>query len=382
MAAPDVTPYVDLTLLDVDAQTMKDRALTDAATKFPDWEQREGTIEVALIEAFSLVVDELVFAVNRIPGAVVEVLLNLYGLTRDPGAPAAATVTFTLADTTGHTIPAGTRLLLDLGEAVDPLELTTDVDLIIPAGAATVPQRTVAVTATGEPSEEGAGTAAGTELEVLDAVPYVDAVVLATPIGGARDPEDGPAFIERGIVLLTRLVTTLVAPAHFTAAALEEPYVDRAFTIDRYDPGQAPPTGRNGHVTVVAAAPGGVALAAPDKVTLETKLEDAALASIDVHIADPTITAVDVDVTVTLAAGSLAATVQAAVLAALDAYLNPASWPFGATVYRNEVIALVDNTAGVDRVTALTLNGGAGDVTLAGIGPLADLAGGSSVTVA
>ncbi len=380
MAAPDVTPYVDLTLTDVDAQTIADRALADAVSKFPEWQPREGNTEVALIEALALEVEEVTFAVNRLPGAVLEVLLRLYGLTRDAGAPATATVTFTLSDQLAHTIPAGTRLLLDLGPDSDGVELATDADLVIPAGVTTGAQRTTAVTATVN-TVDGDGTVAGTALEVLDAVPYVDSAVLGSVLTGAREPEDGAAFLERGASRLQRLVTTLVLPEQFTAAALEEAYVGRAFTVDRYDPGQVPPTGRNGHVTVVASTTTGQPIAAGDKVTLETKLEAAALAALDVHIADPTITTVDVDVTVTRDGTRTAAQVQADTLAALDALLTPASWPFGSTVYRNELIALVDRVAGVDRVVTLTLNGGTADVTLTGVGPLADLAAGSTVTV-
>jgi hypothetical protein len=380
VAAVDVTPYVDLTLYDVDAQTLKDRALLDALTKFPDWTPREGTVEVALIEAFAVVVDELAFAVNRVPGAVLEVLLRLYGLNRDTGAPSTSSVTFTLSDTVGHTIPAGTRLLLDVGVEEEPVELVTDVALTIPAGTTSPTQRTVTVTARGDTSA-GTGITAGTPLEMLDAVPYVDAVTLAGPIIGGRDPEDGAAFLTRGSTMLTRLVSTLVTPAHFTAAAIEEAYVARAFTVDRYDPAQNPPTNRDGHVTVVAAGPAGVPLSAANKALLDAKLEAGALSILDVHLADPTISTVTVQTTITLTAGATAATVQAAAVAALDAYLDPASWPFAAAVYINELIALVDRVPGVDRVTALTVNGSGGTVTLPGAGPLVDLAS-ATVTVA
>lgn len=376
MAEPlDVSGYVDLTLYDVDAETIKARALADAVTKFPDWEPVEGNTEVAIIEAQGVEVDELVFAVNRLPGAITELVLRLYSLTRDPGAPATGTVTLTLSDTAGHTIPAGTRFLLNLGPDVDPVELLTDVDLVVAPGAGTAD---VDVTATGDPSANGNGTPAGTAVDIVDAVPYVDAATLASALGNGRDPEDGPMFLDRGTARLGRLVTTIVHPDDFTASALEEPYVEQAVTVDRYDPAQVPPENRNGHVTLAVTGPGGAALSGPNKAALTAKLAAAALATLTIHLADATITDVDVDTTFTVAAGNDPTVVAAAVLAALDAYINPDVWPFTASVYRNELIALVDRTPGVDRVVTLTINGGTADVALTGVGPLANLGAGST----
>lgn len=487
--SPDVAGYVDLTLDDIDAQTIAERALANAALDFPDWEPHEGNTEVTLIESLGMEVDELVFRLNRLPGAIVEVVLRLSGLERDPGAPAATSLTFLVSDATGHTIPAGTRAALEVGEGLDALELLTDTELVIAPGLTT---GTVTATADGDPTTDGAGTPAGTEVELVDAIPYVDSVVLGAPIAGARDPEDGAAFLDRGAARLARQVDTLVTPTHFQLAALEQAYVQRAAVVDRYTPdtiptpagvtatpsatggtlaagtrsyrvaainavgstlassavtavttgttasvtvgwaavtvprGVAPVTGyrvygrtagaelliattaagattyldtgsvtpagalpvanttgpavgtANGEVTVVAAGPLGAPLSPADKTALVTALQAQAVAMLGVHVADPTITAVDVDVTFTLTAGSVAATVQAAVLAALDAYLSPDAWPFAGTVYRNELIALVDKVPGVDRVVTLTINGGTADVVLAGVGPLADLAAGSS----
>ena len=55
---------------------------------------------------------------------------------------------------------------------------------------------------------------------------------------------------------------------------------------------------------------------------------------------------------------------------ALDTYLSPDTWEWGGTVYRNELIALIDQVAGVDRVVSLTTP--ATDLALTGVAPLAD----------
>lgn len=106
-------------------------------------------------------------------------------------------------------------------------------------------------------------------------------------------------------------------------------------------------------------------------------MEALALAGLDVHVVDPTITSVDVAATVKVLAGYDGAEVAQAVEDTVVAYLDPTSWEWGGTVRRNELIALVDGVPGVDYVVALTLaahGGGLGtaDVALAGVAPLAD----------
>lgn len=365
MPTPDVTPLVDLTVNDLDTQTLIERAINDATAKLPEWEPAEYHTETVLLETMALEVTELIYAINRVPGAVLEVALRLFGLTRDPGAPAVASVTFTASDTTGQTIPAGARLLAELPDA-EPLELTTDRDLVIAPGSLT---GDVTATAQGAPRADANGTPAGTALVVVESLAYVDSATLATPIVGGREPEDGDAFLERATVRLQRLASTLVLPSHFTAAALEDPAVSRAVTIDNYDPTQGGAPGSHpGHVTVAVTGLGGDPLPDPTKLTLKGALEAQALAILNVHVADATISNLDVAVTVTVTGAAAALTVPDDTAAAIRAYLNPDAWPFAGTVYRNELIALVDRVPGVDRVVDVTVP--AGDVALTGVAPL------------
>ena len=363
-ASPDVTPYVDLTLYDVDAQGLIDRAVEWITVKFPDFTPAEADTAMVVIEAMAVEVEAAVFALNRIPGAVTEAQLRLTGIDRDPGANPTATVTLSAADTAGHTIPAGTRLLFDPMDGTDALVLATDRDLAIPAGSTS---GTVEVTADGAPRTDVNGTPAGTRLQVLDAVTYLDDAVLATDVTGGTDPEDGPAFLNRAAVRLQRLVATLVRPENFTASAIEETYVGRATTLDNYDPAQSPPTDRPGHVTVVVSDDAGAPLPAASKATLEAKLEGQALASLDVHLIDPTLTPVNLAATLKADADADPADVQAAATLALSKFLDPSSWPFSATVYRNDVVSVLSGVDGVARVIDVTPNT---DTALPGAGPL------------
>ena len=376
MTAPDVRPYVDLTLYDRTAQQIFDTALILALTKLPGWVPREGNTEVVLLEAMAAEAEELTFQINRLPGAVTEVLLRLFGLTPAPGRAADATATFVAADVLGHEVPAGTRVRLNFAPGIEPVDFTTNAALAIPAGQNT---GTIGITAM-EVGRRAHGGTSGQVLQLLDSIVFINSVTLASVPGNGEEPETSVEFLTRGVQRLARLVTTLVLPDHFTAAALEDPAVERATTIDNFDGslGTGSPGDHPGHVTVAVGGTNGAALTAPTKTALEATLESQAVAMLDVHIVDPTITDVDVTVTVRRLASHTDAQVEANVVAILDEYLNPDTWPWAATVRYNELIAIIDRAAGVDYVVSLTVP--AADLPLTGVAPLAN-AGTITVTV-
>lgn len=369
-----VSPYADLTLYDAAPSDLFDTAMTEASLRFPGWEPRAGDTEVVLLEVMALQVAELVFAINRVPGAVIETLLSLYGVVRDPGSAPTADVQLFASNTLGLTIPAGVRVRLPADGTDEPMALVTTSEGLIPPG-----QSSVVVPALGvRVGSDGAGTEAGTELTVTDAVAGLERAQLASALAGGRDTEDTARFFDRGVARLSRLVTTLVLPRHFTAAALEEPYVMQAATIDNYDPREPTGPGTNpGHVTVAAAGVNGTPLIAADKAALLAKLVSQALGSLRIHLADPTVTPVNLTVSVVRTAEATDAQAEASVRSVLGAYLTPDAWAFQPVVYRNDLIALLTEAPYVQRVVNLTP---AGDVTLPGTAPMPRL-GTVTVTV-
>lgn len=372
MVSPDTTPYVDLRVFDRSAQDIFQAALTNLLTYLPEWEPREGHTEVVLLEALALQVSEAVFAINRVPGAVVEVLLRLYNIPRDLGSPPAAELTFTVTDDTGHTIPAGTRVALVAGDST--VVLATDETVAVPGG-----DTVVTVMATGDTNTTAAnGVAPGTTVELVDAVTAVETVALSSYVGGGADVEDDAAWFTRGIQRFSRLAETLVLPRHFVSAALERPEVSRAFAIDNYDPGAGGSPGDHaGHVTV-AVYGDGAELTSGERTVIEGVFDATAQANLAVHVVSPTLTSVPVTTSVVGVPGYTEAGIQSAVTDALADYFSPESWGWSQTVYRNELIALISNVPGVERVTTLTVP--AGDQALTGVAPLTQL-GAVAVTV-
>jgi uncharacterized phage protein gp47/JayE len=364
MASPDTTQYYDLRIEDKDPQDVFDNAIADLKTKLPDWIPRETNIEVMLLEAMSLMVAENIFAINRLPDGVVEVLLRLFGIERSNGTPPLATFEFHMTNDAGYTIPAGTSLRLALPGDLEPIIFVTDTELTIAAG-----QTSGAVAATGDRfTTEANGVTIDTVVELLDSIIAVDYVDTASVITGGNDPEDDEAFFTRGMTRLSRLNDTLVLPRHFVSAALEQPNIKRAIAIDNWDGTVAAPGTVAGHITVAVYGPDRLNTSG-EKSDLLAILEESSLSSLAVHVVDPNINQIDVTVQVQGLAGYDAGTIVANVTAALEEYLSPMTWAWGGTVRYTELVTLISNCEGVDYIITMTTP--SANVTMTGNAPLA-----------
>jgi hypothetical protein len=152
-------------------------------------------------------------------------------------------------------------------------------------------------------------------------------------------------------------------------------------TITTVTPGVASSTGNERYLTVVPIDSAGAACSPTIRAAVVAYLDGLREVSFVVKAATPTSTTVDVAYTVKVAAGYVAADVQAACDTAVTAYLSPATWGGGdATppVWRSgedkvrvgELYAALYAVPGVAYVSALTVNSGTSDVTLSGVAPL------------
>jgi hypothetical protein len=368
---PDVSATVDLTVFDSTASEYADRAAANVETVLPEAALPLGSLEMVLIESLAILVAELGYALNRIPGAVLESLLTrLYAIGRSPGVLPTAAVQITVA-ADGASVPVGTLVQLTIGDEV--VQFTTDAELSVVAG---VPTAVVGITGT-EFTDLANGTVVGTPVDLVTDTTGVTAAVLSQAVGGGAGPEDADAYLDRAGIRLQRLTDTLVMPAQFEAFALEQPGIYRAKAVNNYNSATA--LAANGHISIAVLDSAGALLSAGAKTALATLMDDIALANLGVHVFDPTITAVAVTATVHVVAGADTAAVQAACVAALDAYLSPLAWGWGAMVRRNELIALLEAVPGVDYLTAGHPTAPAADVALTGQAPLAD-AGALTIT--
>lgn len=365
MSTPDMTPYVDLRVYDKDPIDVFQTALAELQSKLPEWTPREDNTEVMLLEALALEVSESVMAINRLPSAIVIALLRLYGISRDTGTSATATVTFELADTRGYTLPAGTRLLLPQNQGWGSIVLETEVALAVPEGERS---GTVAVHSI-EFTDVANGVPTGTRLNVLDNAYFVNTATLASPVLNGRKEETDKEWFDRGIQRFGRLTDTLVVPRHFELAATERPEVSRARALDSYNADASGAVGDHpGHLTLALYGAGGV-LSAQQKADVVAAFQARKFAPLTLHTVDPVVTTVNVDVRVKPNEGYTQDRVSDAVQFAVRKFLNPESWPWKGTLYINELIGVISELPEVDYVTQLVSP--SSNLTLNGVAPLA-----------
>ena len=125
MTSPDVTPYVDLTIFDASSQQIFLDSIDYAKVALPEYAPQDGSIETVLLQAMALETQEAIYSINRLPGAVVEVLLRLLDVDRNSGTSASVVVKFTGSTTANFTIPLGARLYYQESASADVLLLET-----------------------------------------------------------------------------------------------------------------------------------------------------------------------------------------------------------------------------------------------------------------
>ena len=364
--SPDYVPFIDLTLHDKSPSDILAAGVATLRARRTDWVPEPTNVEYALMEAMAVEIAETLFTLNRLPRTMMMILLERFGVVRDAGATPTVDVKFTAVDDTGYVVPAGTEVSLPLGTNdyetnSDYMSFFTNLDLTIVGGTTT---GTVSASAQRRTTVAN-GIATGARMDVIDALSGIEIAETASVVAGGLSPETDQALLERGTQRLQRLVDTLLIPANFTQAALEDPRVFRALTLDNFDPtaGSGAPGDHPGHSTIVVYGDDGP-LSAGDKTALFDDLDQRTAANLILHIIDPTVTAVNVTVTVAAVPTYTPEAVQASVEAALHQYLSPTFWPWAGVVRRNEIIALADQVPGVDYVDTLTTP--ASDVTLTG----------------
>lgn len=341
MPSPDQSTYSSLVLYDKSAYDIIQQALLDASVKLGNFAPKVGTLEMALLESLALQVSEMIFAINRLPDGVMEVLMGNFGIVRLLGAPPQAQILITAVDTVGYAIPAGLQFRLDDGGG-NSIVFLSDSPTAIAPGSLSVSVNATATTNT----DLFNANPIGTSVAVISPTTFINFAQLNSVVSGGAGPETDDAWRSRVVSLLQSLSSVLVLADHFTNFALDDPSVYRAFTKDNYNV----TTSAEGHVTVAVADSSGDALSTPAKTSLQDAMQARALASLTVHVVDPNFNEIDVTVAVTSKPGFSTTVVQASITDALNNYLSPITWQWDATVRINELISLVDQVTGVDYV--------------------------------
>jgi len=337
--------YLGVSVDDRDPQAIFDSMLALAESRLPQFEPRNGSLEVVLMEACAVGMADLIYAANRTLGALVEGLISLYGVTRDEGTPATGTVRLTLTGSPTTTIEEGT--LFRIEDADSMLVATESVE--VTGGTLDV---AVATTDTGGYLNS---IVAGTACDPVVSVPHLANCVLHTDLNGGADAEDDLAFLTRAATRFARVTSSLVVPDHFTAYALEQPYVKRAVAVDQYDhDGGNDPGDDDGFLTVYVYG-SGAAISTDEKNELEAAMQAQCASILTMTVEHATPVSVNVTAAVTKAAGYDTGELETAIEEALESVWSWQTSGFGADVEPIDVQTVIENVPGVDSVTSLTL---------------------------
>lgn len=307
-----------------------DAVLTELAQRLPEWEAHEGSVETSLAEAVGVVAATIAELLADEARSVYEGFAwNILGLQRQPAAPSAASATFTMSDTSGRTIPAGTLVTVKAADG-SPVTFGTVGDWMADTGQVSLPG--VPVTSLDAGAETN-GISGDAFLET--GVPGVASATIPTPSSGGADEEDQAAFLDRVAVRARMLRVLPITAGDYASLALDHPSVARALAVNLLD-ASSPPVwpaapAAGGHVTVYVIDQAGLALSSTSMLEVKALLEaPGRVSNVVVHVAAPAYVAIDVAMSVWPSHGFTPSDAQAAAVLAAQTYLSPAMWAYDA----------------------------------------------------
>ena len=121
-----VTPagYIQLPII-VDPNTIIQQAIAAIQADLPGWIPKEGHIEMLLLEQFGAMTAQAANVAASASIAIFEYFGQLLGVLPINGAPATALTTWTMVDTNGYTVPAGTVVGYQVSNGQQSLFSTT-----------------------------------------------------------------------------------------------------------------------------------------------------------------------------------------------------------------------------------------------------------------
>lgn len=367
MPSPDFSSYLDLTVYDKSIQDIYREALTYARTALPEWTPRTGTIEDAVLQAASYQSGFLAGAINRLPNGVMETLLKLFGIDRNDGTAPTGTVTVTVVDAAGYSIPVGTRFGYreTTGGASTLYVFETTAALIINAGATS---GNVAIR--GLYREQYPSLQSGTALLTLTSISSISTVTLTQDLSVGDDPETDAEYFNRGLTKLNSYSSSFVLPRQMESYLLST-YSD-IYRVKVYSRLNSAGTlaasvspSANGYVTVFASSVGASAVTTAASA-IAADLAERTVPGLSIGVRTPITATINVATTIAPIAGYTNAEIEGRVTEALTAYLNPDNWDWETTVYRNNIVVVLARLEGVKRVDSVTLTVTGSDAYVSG----------------
>lgn len=229
MPSPQITRYVDMDLYDSSPQAIFEIGLNTLKERIPGWTPREGNVEVVLMESLAEMVSEAVYAINRVPDAVFQTLMTMFGVKYQEGQLPIGHFLFHLDTTAAITIPEGTEIALLVDGLNDPIIFKTDSEIQSLGG---VGMDLIPAQCTGDTPTDAANG-------MVDSLPNRASMVspIARVISVTLDPDFDPAvydgqspetddeFFDRSASVISRANTSLVTGRDIQTFLNEQPVV-------------------------------------------------------------------------------------------------------------------------------------------------------------
>lgn len=375
-----------MTYVSIPIETDEDLTSAEAfdyiASQFDGWAPSEGQLDTWLIMAVARLASDLKDTASGVSTDIFRYFGRLMGVTPFDDIPASVITNWTLTDTAGHTILAGTRVGV-YDENLDTHEFLVAADTVVPAGTAVA--NGIQITSANAGTLDNGLGANGSQAIPLDGTVWVASITLTSATGGGADAEEDDAYMDRLSSVLTTMSPRPILANDFAILARDIAGVDKAIAIDGYNPANSSYNNER-MIAVAVTDSAGNAVSGTIKTSVQTYLDGLREVNFVVNVIDPTYTTIDVQWDVNMWPGYDSATLSTNINAAIAAFLNPATWgqpPGGdpnlwyarSVVKVNDLIAAIGNVDGVKDVNTVTMRTGAGsfattDITIAGAAPL------------
>lgn len=374
--------FVDFEI-DTDEEALLEAFVASMEEKFPGWTPASGNYEEWMARVWARMAVETAELAADVPGEIFyqfgQKILNVV-----PKAPESATALtdWTFTDTAGYTVPEGTLVSIAVS-GDERLGFEVQTGFTVAPGNDTEAGVVIAAVEPGEYANGADGT-----VSLIDAIPNVDSITLQAAASGGEDQEDPTDYLDRLADEATLLSPKPILPRDAEVIARRVSGVDRSLAIDLYDP-DTDTYDNEKTITVAVTDDQGAALSSGVKSEVQALLESYREVNFVFHVVDPNYTTVDVEYEITALSGFTLSEVQDTVTAAIEEYLSPATW--GSSIYTgevnewvlrdyvriNELVALIDGVAGVDRVVSVEIAEtgdpvAGSDLAIAGPAPLTE----------
>ena len=222
--------------IEVPIETNADELAADAfdfiEARIPDWVPNDGNLDTITVEAMSLMTAEARDVASAVPTDIFRYFGKLVGILPKEDSFATATTTWTVQDTAGYTIPAGTQVgIVIAGDEVVAFE--TVADTIIASGASTA---TGVIIQAIDAGSESSGLLDTLNVNLLDPLAFVTNVDLTSTTSGGEDAESTDDYLNRLSARLELMTQHPILASDFAVFAQDIDGVARAMAMDGYNP--------------------------------------------------------------------------------------------------------------------------------------------------